>query len=68
MEPISLAPPGYNGTKVLGDSPAMPMGNIYQIARGLIKDGGASPQGSNNDAVTLSPEGQAAADALEPSN
>lgn len=69
MEPISLAPPGYNpGPKVLGDSPAMPLGKTYQIARGLIRDGGAFPQGFSNDAVTLSPEAQAAADVLEPTS
>lgn len=60
MEPISFLG-GWNGTgtKVVAESPAMPMGNTYQIAR---------PSLPSYDAVTISAEAQAAADLLRPAS
>ncbi|WP_232536122.1 hypothetical protein [Lacipirellula parvula] len=43
------------------------MANLFeQIARTLLPYNGLAPQASPNDAVTISPEAQAAADALLP--
>ncbi|BBO33688.1 hypothetical protein PLANPX_3300 [Lacipirellula parvula] len=54
-------------SKVLSEAPAMPMANLFeQIARTLLPYNGLAPQASPNDAVTISPEAQAAADALLP--
>ena len=69
MEPIGFVTAGNSSrSQVPAESPAMPMGNTYQIARPTIPDIDPLQQWSNNDAVTISPEAQAAANVLAPAS
>jgi len=65
----SVSSSSQSNTKVLGESPAIPMSGLYERLRGTLPTiPGLEPQSSSRDAVTISPEAQAAADHLKPAD